>query len=74
MKRQGMKKKGAINKRIDQDLVKSVAVYYALEKVFQNYDVDRATEKGIKGFIITTFHSPNNINRIGINKRCTMCR
>lgn len=52
-----VKKNGAINKRIDQDLVKSVAVYYALEKVFQNYDVDRATEKGIKGFIFTTVHN-----------------
>ena len=52
-----VKKNGAINKRIDQALVKSVAVYYALEKVFQNYDVDRATEKGIKGFIFTTVHN-----------------
>lgn len=52
-----VKKNGAINKRIDQDLVKSVAVYYALEKVFQSFDVDRATEKGIKGFIFTTVHN-----------------
>lgn len=52
-----VKKNGPINKRIDQGLVKSVAVYYALEKVFQNYDVDRATEKGIEGFIYTTVHN-----------------
>lgn len=52
-----VKKNGPINRRIDQDLVKSIAVYYALEKVFQNFDVDRATEKGIKGFIFTTVHN-----------------
>lgn len=52
-----VKKNGPINKRIDQDLVKSIAVYYALEKVFQNFDVDRATEKGIKGFIYRTVHN-----------------